>query len=430
MTSQINTNSIDSNYPVPGQNNDSQGFRNNFAAIKTNLNTAASEITDLENKVVLKAALNNSVLNNDMANVLISNASTSGFRATTYNLGNALSGTVIVSVNQSDVQYGTVAGNTTLQFNDWAPTNTQSNVVVRLTYSNVNASVSLPNAAVSSNNNFGVTLLENYANVSGIATLTSPAHANIVELRFSSLDCGNTITVEPINRPYKATQLVTRNATPTGVPGDVSGDISVSETIAPTTVTSTTGTGNIINVITTAGYYIDMPIVFTGNTDSNNSNIVAGTTYFISNVANITAFNISTSIGSSEFDVGSTTNSFAANPVGYIYICTNTFDSNIYAKNVTNTSATGNTITLNNTSNIVVNAPVVFTGTTFGGILANTVYYIKSIDSGNAAITIARSRTNGIAGTTVTLSTASGTAIATIYTEGNDIWKRVTLTNW
>ena len=106
--SQINTNGIDVNYPVPGKNNSSQGFRDNFAQIKTNINTAANEITDLQNKAVLKAALENSVLNNDMANTLISNASTRGFRATTYNLGNALSGTVLVDVNRADVQYGIV----------------------------------------------------------------------------------------------------------------------------------------------------------------------------------------------------------------------------------------------------------------------------------------------------------------------------------
>ncbi len=32
--SQINTNGINTNYPVPGQNNSSQGFRDNFAQIK------------------------------------------------------------------------------------------------------------------------------------------------------------------------------------------------------------------------------------------------------------------------------------------------------------------------------------------------------------------------------------------------------------
>ena len=91
--SSINTNGINVNYPVPGVNNNSQGFRDNFAAIKTNLDTAGTEITDLQNKVVLKAALDNSTLNNDMANTLISNALTKNFRASTYNLGNSISGT-------------------------------------------------------------------------------------------------------------------------------------------------------------------------------------------------------------------------------------------------------------------------------------------------------------------------------------------------
>ena len=54
MSSAINTNGIDVNYPIPGQNNSSQGFRNNFNAIKTNIDTAGTEITDLQNKVVKK----------------------------------------------------------------------------------------------------------------------------------------------------------------------------------------------------------------------------------------------------------------------------------------------------------------------------------------------------------------------------------------
>ena len=166
--SQINTNGINTNYPVPGQNNSSQGFRDNFSQIRTNLNTAANEITDLQNKAVLKSALNDIILNNDMGNTLISNASTRGFRATTYNLGNAISGTTLVDVNRADTQYGTITADTWLQFGGWAPTNTESNVVLRLTVANVNATVYLPNACVSSNNNFGVTVLENYANVNGI----------------------------------------------------------------------------------------------------------------------------------------------------------------------------------------------------------------------------------------------------------------------
>ena len=217
MTSQINTNGISTNYPVPGQNNSTQPFRDNWAQITSQLNTAAGEITDLQTKAVLKAALNNTTLNNDMANTLISNAAISGFRSTTYNLGNALAGTVLVNVNQADVQFGAIQGNVVLQFGGWSPTNTESNVVVRFTMTNPNAVISFPNNCVASNNNFGVTLLENYVMIGNTATVTAPANAGILEYQFTSLDCGNTITVTPVNRPFQATQVVTRDPPPTGV---------------------------------------------------------------------------------------------------------------------------------------------------------------------------------------------------------------------
>mgnify|MGYP003336945685 CR=1 FL=1 len=144
--SSINTNGINTNYPVPGVNNSSQGFRDNFAATKTNLDTAGTEITDLQNKVVVKQALANSTLNNDMANTLISNALTRTFRASTYNLGGALSGVVPVNVALGDVQFGTVApnSNVTLQFGKWAPSGTQSNVQLKLTFNDSNSYISFP----------------------------------------------------------------------------------------------------------------------------------------------------------------------------------------------------------------------------------------------------------------------------------------------
>lgn len=48
MASNINTNTIDENYPVAGIDNDSQGFRDNFSSIKTNLTTAGAEITTMQ----------------------------------------------------------------------------------------------------------------------------------------------------------------------------------------------------------------------------------------------------------------------------------------------------------------------------------------------------------------------------------------------
>ena len=296
--SQINTNGINTNYPEPGTNNSSQGFRDNFSQIRTNLDTASNEITDLQNKVVVKTALDGTVLNNDMANTLISNASTSGFRATTYNLGNALSGTVLVDVNRADVQYGAVTGNLTLQFGGWAPTNTESNVVLRLAVANVDATISLPNAAVSANNNFGVTVLENYQDINGTATLTAPSNVSILEYTFSTLDCGNTVSVSPNNRPFQATQILSRTPPPTGLPGDVAGTVAVDanylyvctdtfdSTVYPKTV-GNTFSGNLVQMSTTNNLVVNAPLIFTGNVDTANTNLVANTVYYIKTIVDV-----------------------------------------------------------------------------------------------------------------------------------------------
>ena len=55
MTSQINPNNIDGNYPVAGQPNNTQGMRDNFTNTKTNFQYAEDEINDLQSKAILKS---------------------------------------------------------------------------------------------------------------------------------------------------------------------------------------------------------------------------------------------------------------------------------------------------------------------------------------------------------------------------------------
>jgi hypothetical protein len=55
--SQINPFNINGNFPVAGQDNDSQGFRDNFTNTRNNLNITKSEIEDLQSKVLLKLPL-------------------------------------------------------------------------------------------------------------------------------------------------------------------------------------------------------------------------------------------------------------------------------------------------------------------------------------------------------------------------------------
>lgn len=292
--STINTNGLNVNYPVPGVNNNSQGFRDNFASIKTNLDVAGNEITDLQTNVVLKSALQNSVLNNDMANTLISNAAVRSFRHPTYNLGNSLSGTVLVDVSLGDVQIGTVTGNVSFEFGSWAPSGTQSNVELQLTVSNPSAVITFPEQVVQSNGNYGTTLLENYANVANTATVTVPYGSTQLDYVLSSVDCGDTITITPYNRPYQTTQVQQRLVPPTGFQGDVAGTVAIDPTylyvctsdydsIANTvTITNTVSGSNIVTINNTAKVTANDPIILTGNIGG----LVANTVYYVASIVN------------------------------------------------------------------------------------------------------------------------------------------------
>ena len=48
MASNINPTTINITYPIAGQDNDTQGFRDNFSGIKNNFSVAQSEISALQ----------------------------------------------------------------------------------------------------------------------------------------------------------------------------------------------------------------------------------------------------------------------------------------------------------------------------------------------------------------------------------------------
>ena len=453
MTSAINTNGINVNYPVPGINNSSQGFRDNFAAIRTDLNTAATEITNLQNNVVLKQALSGTTLNNDMANTLISNAATRGFRASTFNLGNAISGTLIINASLGDVQTGTIAGNTSIQFTGWAPSGTQSNVEVQLNVSNNLAVINFPVEVTSSDT---LSTIENF--VPGTSNITIPYDVSQLDFRFSSVDCGNTIIIEPYNRSRQSTQLQQRTPSPVGEPGDVAGTFSIdpASSIAFATCTAIDGTYNIITCDSTAGFYLDMPIAFTGITFGG---ILGGGTYYVRSIPSATTFTVSTVPGTYAgpgqlTDLLTATGTMYVSPINYLYASTGDYDGIVmdkYASNTnivtttvtgTNTSSTGNLITVSSTANFVVGYPVAFSGTisnafatqtyasantitvsdttgmvtggrilftgnVFGG-LSQATYYITNIYSGNSNITV--STTFG--GSNISLTNFTGNCLA------------------
>ena len=333
---------------------------------------------------------------------------------------------MVVNSSLGDVQYGTIIANTTFQFSGWAPTGTQSNVQLQLSISNANAVISFPSQVVFANNNFGITTVENFANIANTPTITAPYDVTQLDYRLSTLDCGNSITIEPYNRPRQSTQIQTRTPATTGSAGDTSGAVCVDPSVNQLVISNTAVTTNLITTTgDTSQLYLDMPVVFTGNTFGN---ISAGTAYYVKTINSSNTFTVTATPGGSAFTVSTSSGNMNANPVTYMYISTDSYNAvTVGPKIASNTTVTTNAITLNNTTNLVVNAPIVFTGNTFGGITANNVYYIKSINSPN--ITVSQTRYNGVAASAVVLSTANGTMSATSYV-GSDIWKRIPLNSW
>jgi len=147
MTSAINPNDIDGTYPVAGQDNNSQGFRDNFTNTKTNFQYAANEITDLQTNAVLKAALTGTALDNDMGGSPLSNANISDFSAVAAILG-TLSGTVTIDYTAGHYQTVTTGASISLAFTNFPAAGNFGIVRVQITVSNIAYTVTLP-AAVS-----------------------------------------------------------------------------------------------------------------------------------------------------------------------------------------------------------------------------------------------------------------------------------------
>jgi hypothetical protein len=191
MTSSINPNNIDGAYPVAGQDNNSQGFRDNFTNTKTNFGYAAAEITDLQNKAVLKAALTGSTLNNNMLASLLSNATIQQFGATRVALG-TLSGSITVNYAAGHFQTVTTNGAISLNFTNFLAAGVQNLVTVQIFVESTAHTVTFPVAV--SQNTTGIQGLDTATN-----TITFAATGNYT-FTFTTSDGGTTVFVSETNK--------------------------------------------------------------------------------------------------------------------------------------------------------------------------------------------------------------------------------------
>jgi hypothetical protein len=189
MTSAINPNDIDGAYPVAGQDNDSQGFRDNFTNTATNFQYAADEITDLQNNVVLKAALTGTTLDNNMNGSLLYNFEASQVSGTVVPLGTD-SGTVTLDWSAGSYQTLTTGGSVTLGFTNFPASGVSASIVLRITVSSTAYTLTLP-AAVS----IGTDNLQGYA--SNVITFST---AGTYIFEFTTVNGGSAISIVDLIR--------------------------------------------------------------------------------------------------------------------------------------------------------------------------------------------------------------------------------------
>ena len=204
MASSIVTTNIDTTYPVAGQDNDSQGFRDNFTNIKTALDTAKSEIGDLETNAVLKGALSGESLNNDGA-------------------GAVLEDFELKDISETRIAKGTTSGTVTFDYEAGSYQTVTSGKVgkirVEINIASTAHTITLPSS---------VDIGQDQLIGSNGARVITPDRTGVHIFEFVTDDAGSSIAVIDCLRNNRAIEV--RTATATGQAGDAAGDIAADAT--------------------------------------------------------------------------------------------------------------------------------------------------------------------------------------------------------
>ena len=186
MASKIVPANVDGTYPIAGQDNSSQGFRDNFTAIKNNFTEAQSEINDLQTN---KASLNGS---NDFSGNTITDAELKDNSETVFAHGTT-GGTI--SLNHENGHYQTLTTNAsiTLEFLNLPTTGKLGRLILDITYANTAHTMTIPSSVIVS------------GNVSGgdgsSDTITCPTSGRYL-YEFMSPDAGTTILMHQLGNNY------------------------------------------------------------------------------------------------------------------------------------------------------------------------------------------------------------------------------------
>jgi hypothetical protein len=196
--SNINPNNIDGTYPVAGQDNSSQGFRDNFTNIRNNFSYAQSEISDLQAKAITTSALTGGTLTNDMDYNQLYRPELGSASYSFLNIGTPIGGsTVTLDYSQASVQKYTTSGSNTLAFTNWPTTGQFGRLILWVNVTSTSHVITLPITSP------GVTIGLN--EIAGSNTTAGTINFDQVGnwmFEFTSSDAGSNVTIRDLSRNY------------------------------------------------------------------------------------------------------------------------------------------------------------------------------------------------------------------------------------
>ena len=145
MASNIVPGNIDGTYPKAGQDNSSQGFRDNFSSIKNNFTEAKTEIEDLQTN---KASTN---ANSNFSNYVVSQATFKDTAETVYAHGTT-GGAVTLNHENGHYQSLTTNASVTLSFTNMPATNSVGRIILDINVVSSAHTITIPSAVLVSGN--------------------------------------------------------------------------------------------------------------------------------------------------------------------------------------------------------------------------------------------------------------------------------------
>ena len=186
MASNIVPGNIDPTFPTAGQDNSSQGFRDNFSGTKSNFSYAKIEIEALQaNKANLNAASN-------FADNEVTRAKFKDTSQTVYPHGTVSSGNVTLDHENGHYQTLTITADTTFTFQNFPPSGALGRIILDVTVSPGATNLVFPSA---------VSKADNVTGSDGTSDTIAPGLGRAL-YEFMSPDGGTTVLMHQLGKQY------------------------------------------------------------------------------------------------------------------------------------------------------------------------------------------------------------------------------------